>query len=114
MVLLRFWTDQCPYCRFEMPVIEKWYRRLKPLGLEVLAVNVRQSPEAVEAFTAQMDISFPVLLDLTGKTAEQYGVTAVPTNFLIDRQGVLEIKLVGEAFQEEKNLMKFLRNQFPE
>ncbi len=85
VVLLRFWTDQCPYCLFEMPVIEKYYRRLKPAGFEVLAVNIKQSPQVAEAFIAQMDITFPVLLDLSGKMAERYKVYAVPTNFLIDR-----------------------------
>ncbi len=114
VVLLRFWTDQCPYCRFEMPVIEKYYRRLRPMGFEVLAVNVLQSPQVAEAFTAQMDITFPVLLDPSGKMAERYKVYAVPTNFLIDRKGVLQKKLIGEAFQEENNLIKFLRNQFPD
>ncbi|MBI5605576.1 MAG: TlpA family protein disulfide reductase [Deltaproteobacteria bacterium] len=114
VILLRFWTDQCPYCRYEMPVIEKYYRRLRPAGFEVLAVNVKQSPQVAEAFMAQMDITFPVLLDPSGKMAEHYKVYAVPTNFLIDRKGVLQNKLIGEAFQEENNLIKFLRNQFPD
>lgn len=114
VVLLRFWTDQCPYCRFEMPVIEKYYGRLRPAGFEVLAVNIRQSPQVAEAFVAQMDTTFPVLLDLSGKMAEHYKVVAVPTNFLIDRKGVVEKKLIGEAFQEENNLKKFLQNQFPD
>jgi peroxiredoxin len=114
VVLLRFWTDQCPYCRFEMPVIEKYYRRLKPAGFEVLAVNVKQSPQVAEAFRAQMDITFPVLLDPSGKMADRYKVYAVPTNFLIDRKGILEKRLIGKAFTEEKNLRKFLQNYFPD
>lgn len=112
VILLRFWTDQCPYCRFEMPVIEKYYRRLRPAGFEVLAVNVRQSSQVAEAFMAQMDITFPVLLDPAGKMAERYKVYAVPTNFLIDRNGIIRGKLIGEAFTEEKNLKNFLQNNF--
>ena len=113
VVLLRFWTDQCPHCRFEMPVIEKVYRRLRPAGLEVLAVNVKQSPQVAEAFMAQMDITFPVVLDRDGKTANTIRVYAIPTNFLIDRNGVIGRKLIGEAFTKEKNLSKFLQNLFP-
>ncbi|MGC1403710.1 MAG: TlpA disulfide reductase family protein [Thermodesulfobacteriota bacterium] len=114
VVLLRFWTDQCPHCRFEMPVIEKVYRRLRPAGFEVLAVNVKQSPQVAEAFMAQMDITFPVVLDRDGKTTKEYGVYAIPTNFLIDRNGVIGRKLIGEAFTKEKNLSQFLQNYFPD
>ncbi len=112
VVLLRFWADWCPYCRYEMPVIEKYYRMLKKQGFEVLAVNVKQSPGVVEAFTAQLDISFPVLLDLDGKMAQRYGVYAIPTNFLIDRQGVIREILIGEVFKEEKFLENLLKDYF--
>jgi peroxiredoxin len=114
VVLLRFWTDDCPYCRFEMPVIEKYYRRLRPAGLEVLAVNVKQSPQVVEAFIAQVNVTFPMGLDNDGMTAKRYGVNAIPTNFLIDRKGIIQGKLIGEAFTAEKYLRRFLRNSFPD
>lgn len=113
VVLLRFWADWCPYCRYEMPVIEKYYRMLKSQGFEVLAVNVKQSAAVAEAFTAQLDITFPVPLDPDGKMAKRYGVYAIPTNFLIDRQGVIREILIGEVFREEKPLRDLLKNYFP-
>jgi peroxiredoxin len=112
VVLLRFWTDWCPYCRYEMPIIEKYYRKLNKDGFLVLAVNVKQSPEVALAFTAQLDISFPVPLDKDGKMARRYGVYAIPTNFLIDRQGVIREILIGEVFREEKPLRDLLKNYF--
>jgi len=112
VVLLRFWADWCPYCRYEMPVIEKYYRMLKKQGFEVLAVNVKQSAALAEAFTAQMDITFPVLLDPEGKMAKRYGVYAIPTNFLIDRQGIVREILIGEVFREEKVLRDLLKDYF--
>jgi peroxiredoxin len=113
VVLLRFWADWCPYCRYEMPVIEKYYRMLKTQGLEVLAVNVKQSREVALAFTAQLDITFPVPLDPDGKMAKRYGVYAIPTNFLIDREGTIREILIGEVFREEKPLRDLLKNYFP-
>ena len=112
VVLLRFWADWCPYCRYEMPVIEKYYRKLKKEGFLVLAVNVKQSPEVALAFTAQLDITFPVPLDPDGKMARRYGVYAIPTNFLIDREGVIREILIGEVFKEEKVLRDLLKNYF--
>ena len=113
IVLLRFWADWCPYCRYEMPIIDKYYRKLKKEGFLVLAVNVKQSAEVALAFTAQLDITFPVPLDPDGKMARRYGVYAIPTNFLIDREGVIREILIGEVFREEKPLRDLLKNYFP-
>ena len=112
VVLLRFWADWCPYCRYEMPIIEKYYRKLNKDGFLVLAVNVKQSREVALAFTAQLDISFPVPLDPDGKMARCYGVYAIPTNFLIDRQGIICEILVGEVFKEEKLMKELLEDYF--
>jgi peroxiredoxin len=113
VVLLRFWADWCPYCRYEMPIIDKYYRKLKKEGFLVLAVNVKQSAEVALAFTAQLDVTFPVPLDPEGKLARRYGVYAIPTNFLIDRQGIIREILIGEIFREEKPLRDLLKNYFP-
>jgi peroxiredoxin len=110
VVLLRFWADWCPHCRYEMPVIENYYRKLSKEGFVVLAVNVKQRAQVVEAFIAQFDITFPILLDLDGKTAQKYGVYAIPTNFLIDRQGVVREICVGELFKDKdfmEGLLKY-------
>ena len=113
VVLLRFWADWCPYCRYEMPVIDKYYRKLKKEGFLVLAVNVKQSAEVALAFTAQLDVTFPVPLDPDGGLARKYGVYAIPTNFLIDREGIIREILIGEVFREEKPLRDLLKNYFP-
>lgn len=112
VVLLRFWADWCPYCRYEMPIIDKYYRKLNKEGFLVLAVNVKQSREVTLAFTAQLDITFPVPLDPDGKMAKRYGVYGIPTNFLIDRQGIIREILVGEVFKEEKVLRDLLKGYF--
>lgn len=112
VLLLRFWADWCPYCRFEMPIIDQYYRRLKQEGFLVLAVNVKQRAEVALAFTAQLDVTFPVPLDPDGKLAQRHGVYAIPTNFLIDRQGIVREILIGEVFREEAVLRDLLKEYF--
>jgi peroxiredoxin len=112
IVLLRFWADWCPSCRYEMPVIDKYYRKLNKEGFLVLAINIKQRPEVALAFTAQFDITFPIPLDPDGQTAKRYGVYAIPTNFLIDRQGIIREILIGEVFKEEKVLRDLLQGYF--
>jgi len=114
VVLLRFWADWCPYCRFEMPVIEKYYLMLREQGFQVLAVNVKQSSAVAEAFSVQLGVTFPVLLDPEGKVALKYKVHTIPTNFLIDRKGVIREILIGEVFRKEEVLDELLRGYFPQ
>jgi cytochrome c biogenesis protein CcmG, thiol:disulfide interchange protein DsbE len=113
VVLLRFWADWCPSCRFEMPVIDKQYRSLHPYGFLVLAVNVKQSAQVAEVFATQMNMSMPVLLDFKGDLSRQYRVVALPTNFMIDRQGIIREILIGEVFRDEKYGQGLLQKYFP-
>lgn len=114
VVLLRFWADWCPYCKYEMPRIDVFYRRLKDKGLEVLAVNVGQTRDVVDAFTAQLSLTHPMIMDPDGKLAQSYGVKVIPTNLLIDRKGIIREILLGEIFIEDRVLANLLRPYFPE
>ena len=113
VVLLRFWADWCPYCKFEMPRINAFYRRLRNKDFEVIAVNVGQTAEVVESFAAQMSLIYPMILDPEGKLARLYGVKFIPTNFFIDRKGIIRKVLVGEIFIEDQVLSDILKPFFP-
>lgn len=108
IVLLRFWTDWCPHCRYEMPVIENYYRKWNKEGFVVLAVNVKQRSQVAEAFTAQFDLTFPILIDSDGKLTRKYGVHTIPTNFLIDRQGIVREICIGDLFKDKTFIQKLL------
>jgi thiol-disulfide isomerase/thioredoxin len=63
VVFLNFWATWCGPCRFEMPSMEKLYRRFKDKGLEIVAVNLQEDRASVQRFVDQYGLSFPVLLD---------------------------------------------------
>ena len=85
-VLVTFWATWCGPCQLELPQLEKLYGELHGQGLEILAIS-SESPEDIRAFLSERPLSFPVLLDTDGLVAERYGVEALPTAVLIDRQG---------------------------
>jgi peroxiredoxin len=101
VVLLRFWADWCPNCKEEMPKIDEVYKNMKGKGFEVLGVNVKQSEEAVSAFVSEYKISFPTPMDKDATVARIYGVVGLPTTFIIDRDGVVKEKIMGDMTKEE-------------
>jgi cytochrome c biogenesis protein CcmG/thiol:disulfide interchange protein DsbE len=94
-VVLRFWADWCKFCEPEMKLIDTV--RQRHAGLSVLAVNAGQDKAAVAAFMQKLGVGYPAALDESSKIAKSYGVVGLPTTFLIDGQGVVRGKIVGEA-----------------
>lgn len=99
VVVVRFWADWCRSCAEEMPVIEKVYDKYKDKGLVILAVNIGQEKAAVAKFVSRLKISYPVLLDPGAVVTKRYGVTGLPITFIIDRNGIIRQKILGEAGQ---------------
>ena len=95
VVFVNFWATWCGPCRVEMPSMEALYNKYKKDGLEILAVNVGENQQAVQAFMRSTGLSFPALLDADGSVSRSYGVQAIPTSFLIDRNGNIVSRLVG-------------------
>jgi peroxiredoxin len=97
VVVIRFWADWCPFCESEMQAIEPVYRKYLQKGLTILAVNVRQDRDTAAAFIEKLGVSYNVLLDSDGETARAYGVIGLPTTFILDRQGRLHTRIIGES-----------------
>jgi len=95
VVFLNFWATWCGPCRAEMPSIDVLYKQYREKGMEVLAVNSGELQSAVHAFIYNNYLSFPVALDSDGKVSGTYGIQAIPTTFLIDREGKIIARIVG-------------------
>ena len=95
VVFLNFWATWCGPCRAEMPSMEVLYGRYKEKGLEIFAVNCGEEQEQVLAFMKNNGLSFPAALDSDGKVSKSYGIQAIPTSFIIDREGKIIVRLVG-------------------
>lgn len=102
VVLVNFWTSWCPPCRKEMPAIESVYRSYKDLGLVVIGLNLtaQDSKQAAALFAQEVGVTFPIALDLDNSVGNLYRVTALPTSFFIDRNGVIRSVIVGGPMSE--------------
>lgn len=102
VVVINFWASWCPPCRAEMPALERAYQADRERGLEILAVNTTYQDQlgAARSFVAERDLSFPILLDRTGETANRYRMRALPTTYFVDREGVIRKVIVGGPMSE--------------
>jgi cytochrome c biogenesis protein CcmG/thiol:disulfide interchange protein DsbE len=102
VVVLNLWASWCPPCRAEMPALQQVYENNRDRGLEILAVNTTYQDRETEArvFAEEMGLSFPILLETTGKMARAYQLRAMPSTFFIDREGVIRKVILGGPMSE--------------
>ena len=95
VVILNFWATWCPPCRAEMPSMETFYQRYKEQELEILAVDLGEDVNTVRMFIQRNNFNFPVLLNIDRKIGSVYGIEAIPTTFIIDREGKIIGRIMG-------------------
>lgn len=94
IVFLNFWTTWCPDCRKEMPYMEKLHRRLNGQDFAMIAVNLQEPALRVKNFLKKYQLTFTILLDTKGKIGQRFGIRAIPTTYILDKNG----GVIGKAF----------------
>lgn len=98
VVLVNFWATSCAPCVAEMPKLVEAWHRYAPRGFETVAVAMSYDhPNAVADFARRHALPFRVALDADGAVADAFGhVSVTPTTYLLDRQGRIVTRYVGE------------------
>lgn len=109
-VVLRFWADWCKFCEPEMKLLDT-LRLQHNERFVILAVNAGQDPATITAFMKKLGVGYPAALDESSQIARSYGVVGLPTTYLIDGQGIVRGKIVGEANEAlfERQLQSILK-----
>jgi len=96
-VLITFWATWCGSCKEDIPLLEKLSAGKKD-QLTILLITIDgERKKAAQRIADQNKITVPVLLLLKEKVMDQYGVRGwVPQTFLIDQEGMLTGKIVGQ------------------
>ena len=94
-VLINFWATWCEPCREEMPTLERLSRERRD-SLAVLAVSLDAvGRDRIRAFVRELGLTFPILLDPEASVARQYRIRALPTSYIVDRDGVIRHREIG-------------------
>ena len=115
VLLLNVWATWCAPCREEMPSMQRLYESFSPDDFEIAAISIDALPGTTDqagnpggdplAFARDLDLTFPILLDPSGRIQRVYRTTGVPESFLISADGVIYKKVAGAtAWDSEANL----------
>jgi len=104
IVLLDFWASWCGPCRAANPGIVKLYKKYKEQGFEVYAVSLDESKKKWINAIKKDKLTYTQVIDVNvweSSVALNYGIEAIPRNFLIDKTGkIVAIDLEGAALEK--------------
>jgi thiol-disulfide isomerase/thioredoxin len=105
VTLVNIWATWCLPCRVEMPSMDSVYQVLAPNGFKIAAVSIDEgNSQDVSAFGRELDLSFDLLHDRSGKIQDLYQTTGVPESFLINKRGIIVKRHMGaHDFNSEAN-----------
>ncbi|MFQ5816412.1 MAG: peroxiredoxin family protein [Terriglobia bacterium] len=95
-VLVAFFKESCPVCQFTFPFIERIFQGVNSQrGIQIWAVSQDDARDTSD-FAKEYGVRFPILLDEAGyPVSNAYGLTTVPTLFLIEPDGKIALTSVG-------------------
>lgn len=105
VVALDFWATWCNPCLQALPHIQRFHTDYAGSGLQILSVNVDVRLHKVQPFMQKNNCSFPVLF-ANREMGSNYEIYSIPTSYLIDRDGIVQYRNIGDSSGDEAELEK--------
>ncbi len=103
--MLDFFATWCGPCLQTIPHVAQLHRDSAGSGLKVVAVNLEETPQQIQALLKRLKLEIPVALDRDGAIAARYGVNAIPQTIIIDHDGKVVRHFVGGGTHFAKDLV---------
>jgi len=113
VVVVNFWATWCPPCIAEMPSLDRLQKAFADAPLQVLAVNAGDEPFDVAVFLREVPVDMPILIDPKLGTQAVWGVTMLPTTFVVDPDGRIVFREIGEREWDDPQAVATLRALLP-
>ena len=96
VVVLHFWASWCPSCTAEMNALKDLVASPPVADFVPYSINVAEAQSAIEEYIEPLGLTYGILRDKDSAIAKAYGVTGLPTTFILDREGRIRYKILGE------------------
>jgi thiol-disulfide isomerase/thioredoxin len=109
VIFLNLWATWCGPCRSEMPAIQKLYESIdkEKITFVMLSLDKDAHLEKVKTFVSSRSFTFPVYMP-SGYLADQLQVPSIPTTFVINKEGIIDLKEVGMKNYNTNKFKKYL------
>ncbi len=95
VVLINFWASWCSPCVKEIPSLVRLQNKLKDQPFKIITINIGESKSRINEFMQKVKFDLPIMLDSSGDAVKDWGVYAYPSNFLLDKNGVIRYSYRG-------------------
>jgi peroxiredoxin len=109
VVILDFWATWCGPCLQAMPQVEKVAHELEGQGVQLVAVNLQETPDQIKATLDRHKLKVGVALDRDGIVADKYKAVAIPQTVVVNRDGTIARLFVGGGAHFEDQLREAVR-----
>ncbi|MBG6142337.1 thiol-disulfide isomerase/thioredoxin [Labrenzia sp. EL_142] len=109
-VVVSFWATWCPPCRKEMPTLARLGQQLGTDDYAVLAVNIGDRQDKIEAFLGEIEHDgMSILLDNDKEMPAKWFLRGLPVTYIIDPQGKVALGAIGERVWDAPEMVSGIR-----
>ncbi len=109
--MLNVWNSACGPCVNEAPLLQSQWQHVQSQGVVFIGIDFQDTKSDGLSFLKKYGVTYPNVLDASGSTAINYGVTGTPETIFIDRQGVVVSRVPYELTEQtlQSNLQLIFR-----
>lgn len=113
VVFINFWATWCPPCIKELPSMDSLNKRMAGKPFQMLTILFNDQAQLAQSLVNKAGYKFPVLIDPSSETGNQYGLTGVPETYIVDPQGILQEKFIGPAKWDSPEALQLIQQYLP-
>jgi DsbE subfamily thiol:disulfide oxidoreductase len=109
VVLVNFWASWCGPCRQEQPRLEELWTQLESSGkVAFVGVDYKDQSKPARSFLSGFHVTYPSVSDPSGDLGSKFGLSFMPSTFLVDSHGEMRYRLTGDVATTSQNLRSLI------